>query len=43
VHKGKKKTSFTDEGQSTASDKNSDDLLSLVTAQNTSSDLKKWH
>jgi hypothetical protein len=41
THRGKKKTSFTNKGQSTASDKDSDVLLSLVTAQNTSKDLKK--
>jgi hypothetical protein len=41
MHQCKKKTHFTDEGQSTAGDKNSNDLLSLVTTQNTSSDLKK--
>ena len=39
--KGKKKTSSTDRGQSTTSDKSSDDLFSLMTTQNTSSDLKK--
>jgi hypothetical protein len=34
-------TSPNDRGQSTASDKSSDDLFSLMTAQNTSSNLKK--
>jgi hypothetical protein len=39
--KYKKKTSSDDGGRSTASDKSSDDLFSLMTARNTSSDLKK--
>jgi hypothetical protein len=39
--KYRKKTSSDDGGQSTASDKSSDDLFSLMTAWNTSSDLKK--
>jgi hypothetical protein len=41
AHKSKKKTSSTGRGQSTASDKSSDDLFSLMTAWNTSSNLKK--
>jgi hypothetical protein len=39
--KSKKKTSSTGGGQSTASDKSSNDLFSLMTAWNTSSNLKK--
>jgi hypothetical protein len=41
THKSKKKTSSTGRGQSTASDKSSNDLFSLMTTWNTSSDLKK--
>jgi hypothetical protein len=41
MHKGKKKTSFANKGQSTASEKDSNDLLSLMTTWNTLKDLKK--
>jgi hypothetical protein len=41
MHKSKKKTSSTGRGQSTASDKSSNDLFSLMTTWNTSSNLKK--
>jgi hypothetical protein len=41
VCRGKKMTSSTGRGQSTASDKSSNDLFSLLTAWNTSSNVKK--